>query len=251
MNGIIYKAINLQNNKVYIGQTIKTLEQRINKHYYDASYDNLYFHKALNKYDKEDWKWEVIDEFCSFEELNSKEKYWIAYFNSNNLDKGYNLTEGGAGVIGLTKESYDKMRKTRINNSSNENYKQKEQKVLNSKKKNKAVRCLNTGIIYSCPEDAAKALEFKDLKNSANAIRKCARGDTKTARGFQWEYLSELEGREYSPDSVKLEETGEIFRSIRQASILTHQSENNIRRCCNKLIQDNAGYHWSWVNKDV
>lgn len=250
MTGIIYKATNLINEKIYVGQTIKTLEQRICKHYYDAEQDDFYFHRALIKYNKEDWKWEIIDTFSTFEEMNDKEKYWIAHFQSNKNNKGYNLTEGGTGVIGLTKESYDKMRITRMSNKSQEAYKQKEQKTLNAKKRNKAVRCLNTGVVYSCPEEAAKALNFTDLKNSANAIRKCARGDTKTARGFQWEYLNEVEGRKYSPTSVKLEETGEIFRSIRQASVLTHQSENNIRKCCNKIIQENAGYHWSWVNKE-
>lgn len=252
MNGIIYKATNLQNNKVYIGQTIKTLEQRINKHYYDASYDNLYFHKALNKYNKEDWKWEVIDSSNSTEELDSKEKYWISFYGSNDALKGYNLTSGGRGVINLCKESYDKARQTRVNKEPSEKAKQRERASLSFKRGSKAVLCLNTNIIYTNAETAARALGFEeDLKNSTNAIRKCARGDTKTARGFKWRYLSEEEGRIYAPGAVKLEETGEIFRTVEQASVLKHQSRQNIYLCCNGEIQDNAGYHWSWINKIV
>lgn len=34
--GIIYKVTNSLNNKVYIGQTIESLEIRRNKHYYKA-----------------------------------------------------------------------------------------------------------------------------------------------------------------------------------------------------------------------
>lgn len=252
MNGIIYKATNLMNGKIYIGQTITSLEKRIKKHYYDAKSDNLYFHRALNKYDKKDWEWKIIDNGSSLLELNNKEKYWISFYESNTAAKGYNLTIGGEGIVGLNKESYDKARQTRINKGLSKKAKQREQSALNFKKGNKAVLCLNTNIIYTNAEAAAKALGFEnDLKNSANAIRKCARGDTKTARGFKWEYLSEEEGREYAPGAVKLEETGEIFRTVEQASVLTHQSRLNIYQCCNGNIQDNVGYHWSWVNKTV
>ena len=41
--GIIYKVTNSLNNKVYIGQTIESLEIRRNKHYYKA---RLYKEKA-------------------------------------------------------------------------------------------------------------------------------------------------------------------------------------------------------------
>ena len=32
----IYKITNIQNNKVYIGQTIKPIEQRFHRHFNDA-----------------------------------------------------------------------------------------------------------------------------------------------------------------------------------------------------------------------
>lgn len=50
---IIYKVTNLKNNKVYIGQTQKTLLERKNRHYLDArtKKDNNYFHNALNNND--------------------------------------------------------------------------------------------------------------------------------------------------------------------------------------------------------
>ena len=50
---LIYKVTNLKNNKVYIGQTINSLEYRQNQHIKDCRrknyYDN-YFHNALIKY---------------------------------------------------------------------------------------------------------------------------------------------------------------------------------------------------------
>lgn len=53
---IIYKVTNKINNKVYIGQTVHTLNYRMAQHYKDARRDNYYFHNALNKYRRYDFK---------------------------------------------------------------------------------------------------------------------------------------------------------------------------------------------------
>lgn len=100
MYGIIYKVTNQQNKKIYIGQTIQTLTERKNKHYYKARQINEYnthFINALRKYPKESFVWEVIDEAQSQDELNNKEKYWINYYNS--IEKGYNTKDGGETII--------------------------------------------------------------------------------------------------------------------------------------------------------
>lgn len=76
--GIIYKATNIKNNKVYIGQTIHTLEKRKRNHYASTS-GCTYFSHALHYYDEKDWVWEIIDEAKTREELNEKERYWIKF----------------------------------------------------------------------------------------------------------------------------------------------------------------------------
>ena len=97
MYGIIYKVINIKNNKIYIGQTTKTLEERIYYHYYraDHSLDIIHTHfiNAIRKYGKENFKWEQIDSADSREELDNKEIYWIQYYNS--IENGYNIQAGG------------------------------------------------------------------------------------------------------------------------------------------------------------
>ena len=49
-------------------------------------------HKAIQKYGKENFSVEVIEEIDS-KYLNDREQYWISYYNSYN--NGYNLTRGG------------------------------------------------------------------------------------------------------------------------------------------------------------
>ena len=95
---IIYKATNLINSKIYIGQTINTLEYRKNQHFREAKSkrrNTVYFHNALNKYGYDNFKFEEIDNASTQEELDDKERYWIKYYDSNNKCKGYNLDSGG------------------------------------------------------------------------------------------------------------------------------------------------------------
>jgi group I intron endonuclease len=94
---IIYKAINKINGKIYIGQTMQTLEGRTSHHYSDArrGKGKTYFHMALLKYQPEDFMWETICCCNSIDELNICEEYWIAFYDSTNRNKGYNLKKGG------------------------------------------------------------------------------------------------------------------------------------------------------------
>ena len=97
--GIIYKVTNQENGKIYIGQTIQTLNERKNKHYYKARQEEYttHFINALRKYPEEVFTWEIIDEAETKKALDEKEKYWIAYYNS--IEKGYNTKDGGQTIV--------------------------------------------------------------------------------------------------------------------------------------------------------
>jgi group I intron endonuclease len=93
---IIYKVTHRINNKVYIGQTCKELEERKKAHYKSSRLgSNTNFHMALSKYSVSFFIWEEIARCSSKEELNDLEKKLINEYNSYKL--GYNMTEGGDG----------------------------------------------------------------------------------------------------------------------------------------------------------
>lgn len=80
----IYKITNKINNKAYIGQTIRPVHQRFNRHVNDAynKIKDTHFCRALCKYGKEAFIVEIIDHAFSIEELNKKEQYWIKFYNT-------------------------------------------------------------------------------------------------------------------------------------------------------------------------
>ena len=94
---LIYKATNIQNNKVYIGQTVKSLSQRKSEHKHRFLYADTHtkFYNAIKKYGWDNFIWEVVEESIDWtqDELNSKEKYYIQLYNS--IEDGYNTLSGG------------------------------------------------------------------------------------------------------------------------------------------------------------
>jgi len=99
--GIIYKAENTLNGKVYIGQTIQSLFMRKKAHLFRAKKGDRRsaFQLALLEEGTENFQWKQIDTADSEEELNQKEKHWIAHYDSTNPEKGYNGTEGGIKTV--------------------------------------------------------------------------------------------------------------------------------------------------------
>jgi group I intron endonuclease len=94
---IIYKITNKVNNKVYIGQTIHTIEKRWSRHCSKNS-GCLALVNAIKKHKKDSFTIEQIDSASSVEELNKKENEWILKCNSL-YPNGYNLNTGGDSKV--------------------------------------------------------------------------------------------------------------------------------------------------------
>lgn len=93
--GYIYKITNKVNNKVYIGQTIKTVEKRFQQHKNNSNksyFSQIVLYKAFNKYGIENFICEEIEEVPN-DLLDKREIYWIDYYDS--YFNGYNSTLGG------------------------------------------------------------------------------------------------------------------------------------------------------------
>lgn len=111
--GIIYKATNKINGKAYIGQTVQKFKSRINDHTKKSAREKSVFHKAIHKYGKEAFEWEIIYNNISIEELDNLEKASIIKYNTNVVDGyGYNLEDGGNKNKRLSEETKNKIRQS-------------------------------------------------------------------------------------------------------------------------------------------
>ena len=96
---VLYRATS-PSGKAYFGVTGRVLDVRQIEHRYQAnSGSNRHFANALRKYGSR-MVWEVlVEDIGSRDEANDLERASIALHRSSDRRFGYNLTEGGEGVV--------------------------------------------------------------------------------------------------------------------------------------------------------
>ena len=100
---------------------------------------NSIIDKARKKYPYDQWHYEVL-EFCPINLLGEREKYWIAYYKTNNNQYGYNITAGGMGGNGVPKTAFKPGRVV------TEEEKQKKKETRNKHIQEGAVNYSNRGL---------------------------------------------------------------------------------------------------------
>ena len=112
----LYCVTNLINNKIYIGKT-NDPKDRWRKHRKFArggkkkySNDFSVIHAAIKKYEENNFKFEILEEFNNEKESYKFETWWIDFLGSHkDLKKGYNLNYGGEGGILPSEETRQKL----------------------------------------------------------------------------------------------------------------------------------------------
>ena len=101
--GRVYIIKNKVNNKVYVGQTTQTVEERW-KYHKRASRDKnkiqYKFYKAINDIGIDNFYCEILEDNILEEKLEEKEVYYISLYDS--FKNGYNSTPGGKGGMIIT-----------------------------------------------------------------------------------------------------------------------------------------------------
>lgn len=190
--GVVYKIINVINNKVYIGITsrskgfkgrypykgtgIERVYHTYEKNKDNGRYYNSHLLNSIIKYGMESFS--VDEEFdiaYSEEELKKKEKYWISYYNSNSPKCGYNFTSGGDGVN--NKPIISKI-KTRIYYAKVKYFYNKYTEYMIMKRGHKGSKCKVCGILYYRSHSkngfCKYCLQFEDYyKENKKYIARC------------------------------------------------------------------------------
>lgn len=267
MYGIVYKATNLVNNKVYIGCTINTLEERMKQHFSKVG-DGCYFHNALGKYGKDNFRWDIIDYADTVEELSNKEVYWIDYYQSfTDKNKGYNSTSGGeiskkisedvkrkisAGNKGkiISEETREKLSKALSGRIVSEETKKKQSMALSGKnnpmfgkkltdeqKKKIGQASLGHKLTQEAKDKIGRAHKGKIVSDETREKLSRAKAGTKLPP-FSKEHIEKLRemnkgAKNPSAKQVICIETKTIYGCIQEAAKETNIHYKKISRCCN------------------
>lgn len=100
---VIYKILNIQNGKFYIGSA-SFYDKRISKHIYHLKrneHPNKYLQNAWNKYKEESFYFFIIEETTK-ELLLEREQYWLDSTQCYNREIGYNIATKAESRIGTT-----------------------------------------------------------------------------------------------------------------------------------------------------
>jgi len=167
---------------------------------------NAHFTKAIKKYG-----WSTFDHIVLYRDLDkesaeSVERHLIAWFSSNDRERGYNITSGGECIGKHSEETKRLMREklkgrpptrlgakaseeTRARQSVAATIRNKKRGICEMAEQNKRrIRCRETGAEYEAISYAAR-----ECGVSVTAISNACRGVRPTAAGYHWEYLKEGE----------------------------------------------------------
>lgn len=183
----IYKITNTATGKIYVGQTTKTLEERLNRHFYRATKENCQrkFYDEILNYGRNSFVIELIEE-CPDEYANTVESYWI--YKLNTIENGYNSclsqSKSNTSSKGVSNEEYmEKLQENKIYAPGASNTREPVKEVIQYTLDGE----------YIATHKSARAAEialFGDEHKAGRVsfIQQAARGAKQQAYGFKWAY---------------------------------------------------------------
>ena len=235
-SGIYMCTCNI-NGKSYIGQSCDVklrkchhLSQLRNNNHF-----NQYFQNAYNKYKEYNFSWTVL-EYCNEEDLDDREMYWIAYYNT--YKEGFNANEGGAA-----NRHFDRT----------DEFKQKMSTIIKD--------------VWFVSDDRRKELSDKMSGENNPMFGKFGALNPAYGKDHSGE-KSGMYGKKHTEEAKELNrqahlgkknkmskpvvciETCEIFASQGEAGRAKNCDSSTINKCCRGIKKTAGGYHWRYATQE-
>jgi group I intron endonuclease len=193
----VYQHINKKNGKRYIGLTADvTVRWRGNGKEYKGC---PRFMGAIRKYGWDGFEHEILEDGLTAEEAMDLERYYIELYKTQKRKYGYNIMPGGdarPSMLGKhhTEEAKAKIRKKMMGRMLSEEQRRQHGIWMHENMrgarngKSKAVRCIETGIVYESQRQAADA-----TGTLQSGISRCCSGEISYTNGLHWEYVNDVE----------------------------------------------------------
>jgi group I intron endonuclease len=248
----IYCIVNKVNGKMYVGKMSKVVK-------YSKSYmgSGKLIKKAIEKYGKDSFIKEILEENVAKEDLSFREMFWIKNLNTK-LPNGYNLTDGGEGFIGLkrSQSQIEKHRKAITGKKASFETRNKMSQAHKGKKKS-AEHVLHV----------SKALTGRKL--SPEHVEKLAAAHRgKKISEEQKKMISDFHKGRSTSDETKVKMSlankakvniqllsldGQViatYESIKDAIRQTGATASGVFRCLSGERKTHKGYIWKRLNED-
>lgn len=270
--GYIYKIYNDIDNKIYIGQTIQSIEARWSQHQYKArNFTEGKLFEAINIYGIDHFYIEQVEE-CDNSQLNEKEIYWINYYNS--YENGYNMTRGGGqyreeeenqlllsiydlwdkgySIIEIAEELHSTRTIVRDRIYGYKNYSE-EEAIKRGIKKAKEAKYKK---VYQWDKNGNFINEYNSLKEASEKTNTSYKALSQainkegSSNGYFWTLTKE------KPKNISIQNTKrvaqydlqnnliKIYNSRKEAAEATGADASSIGKCCKGNVKTVKGYIW-------
>lgn len=235
---IVYKITNIFDNKIYVGQTSRSLEIRWAEHCTQAFalsriHKKTPLHNAISKYGKDGFNCEILATATSIEELNELEIYFISKLDSLNKSIGYNLSTGGKNSL-HSLDTKIKISAGHLGKTLNDATKEKLRKINLGKKHSKET-------IEKIKASAALtggSVEFKN-KMSQILIEQWKNEDRRT------QYSNKCQHKKRIVDQYGVE-----YESISLAAKILELKAGKISDNLNGRINSTRGYSFKFIEEN-
>ncbi len=225
------------NDKKYVGFTKLTPEKRFRGHVMSSKNGSRFaLHEAIRKHGEDKFSVNIFASCNSRQEAAETEVKLISELSTHvSFGQGYNMTRGGEGIVGLSKESLDRMALAH----RKENLSQETVTAMSSAKLGKKLSKSTRDKMSIAHSGKIFSEEHKKKIGLANAGENCSR-ETR-------EKISKLK-------SVAVEqltlfgERIQIYPSIKDASEKTNTHWTNISGCCCGTRKSANGFLWRYLD---
>jgi len=276
----VYIYTNKINNKKYIGQTTKTLEERAGSNFINYK-ESWKFYNALMTEGIDNFEREIVYSTDNSDKANLKEIELIKLYKTQEDKFGYNIQPGGALL-----EMNDDI-KIKIGNAVKKSKKFKENNFKSHAKSVVAIEIKSKNVVrFASLTDASNELNISrgNIGSMCNGKGRCISLNGyifKFEKDFNIDnidnYISDYYNRnnnryssdrnkkvsksllkKYSNDDSKFDifrkkvicvDTGEIFNSVKEAAISKNiKATSNITLVCNGKRNTAGGFHWKFLS---
>lgn len=258
--GIIYKIENKINGKIYIGQTVKSFDERYGGDI-EKNTHNKHLRNSIKKYGIENF---VIDKcVCKCEtkeELDRVEQFYIYVYDAMDPEHGYNKREGGNGGK-LSNETKQKMSEAQKGEKhpmwgkNPEDYMTEETIKIKREKQSKALK----GKPFSNEHKKKLSENHANVSGKKNPMYGKNSEDYMTEEAIQMrrKKISKAFKGEKNPRAravIQLSNNGDFIKKydfIKQAAKELNINRQSISACCKGKIKSAGGYMWKYLDEFI